>query len=125
MKFEHVVIVIFIDVIRSVNSINYWKVTENGRIEANKNSFFTIQKPNDLVVFIKQNERLNRLNFIKDLLNTNIDENLHLNLQTYKSQFLNYDVDCSNAGFELQNIQFYDTYVSNLSVYDKDRILAK
>lgn len=48
----------------------HWKVTEQGRIESNEDSVFTLLRPYDLASFIKQAERLKRLNYLKDLISS-------------------------------------------------------
>jgi hypothetical protein len=46
----------------------HWRVTEHGRIEYNDDSAFTLLRPYDLASFMKQAERLKRLNVLKDLI---------------------------------------------------------
>jgi hypothetical protein len=120
MKFEFLSILVFIQLFESIKSVNHWKVTENGLIEANKNSIYTLQKPNDLAIFMKQTERSSHLDVIKDLLDINIDENMNMNfnLKKIKENFLNFESDCLNTNFELSKIQFYETYLSNISKHD-------
>lgn len=48
--------------------ITHWKVTETGRIEAKDDSLYTLQRPYDLAAFLKQDDRVQRLNYIKKLL---------------------------------------------------------
>ena len=48
--------------------VTHWKVTETGRIEAKEDSLYTLQRPYDLAAFLKQDDRIQRLNYIKKLL---------------------------------------------------------
>lgn len=50
--------------------VTHWKVTESGRIEAKDDSVYTLQRPFDLASFLKQDERVERLNDIKKLLSS-------------------------------------------------------
>lgn len=45
-----------------------WRVTESGRIESHDDSPFTLLRPYDLVVFMKQADRAKRLEQLKKLI---------------------------------------------------------
>ena len=52
----------------SIKCVTHWKVTESGRIESKEDSMFTLLRPYDLAAFIKQADRLQRLNLLRDIL---------------------------------------------------------
>ncbi len=51
-------------------SVTHWKTTESGRIESEEDSPFSLLRPYDLAAFLKQFTRLERLNFLKDLISS-------------------------------------------------------
>ena len=61
-------LLIIIYLFTSSDCITHWKVTETGRIEAKDDSLYTLQRPYDLAAFLKQDDRIQRLNYIKRLL---------------------------------------------------------
>ena len=61
-------IYLFNYLLASSNCVTHWKVTETGRIEAKDDSLYTLQRPYDLAAFLKQDDRVQRLNYIKRLL---------------------------------------------------------
>jgi hypothetical protein len=63
--FDLLIFLLFISV---VNCLTHWKVTESGRIETQEDTVFTLLRPYDLAAFLKQSNRLERLNVLKDLL---------------------------------------------------------
>jgi hypothetical protein len=46
----------------------HWRVTESGRIESHDDSPFTLLRPYDLVVFMKQADRAKRLEQLKKII---------------------------------------------------------
>ena len=54
--------------VAAIECITHWKITETGRIESNEDSMFTLVRPYDLAAFMKQANRIDRLNVLKYLL---------------------------------------------------------
>ena len=48
--------------------ITHWHVTETGRIESKEDSPFTLLRPYDLAAFLKQMNRLERLDTLKEII---------------------------------------------------------
>ena len=60
--------IIFQILIASCCFATHWHVTENGRIESQEDSPFTLLRPYDLAAFLKQVNRLERLKALKEII---------------------------------------------------------
>ena len=52
----------------SVNCVTHWKITDDGRVESNEDSAFTLNRPYDLAAFLQQTQRFDRLNELNKIL---------------------------------------------------------
>jgi hypothetical protein len=106
--------------LKKSNCITHWKFNkDNGLIEPIHNSLYTLQRPYDLVSFIKQDERINRLDYIKDILSTKeltkqqeqqqSDTTKDIAVSAYQEKFYHSDIDCLKAGQPLVKFSFYES----------------
>ena len=63
-----IILIINLIVVAKVECVTHWKITETGRIESNEDSMFTLVRPYDLAAFMKQANRIDRLDVLKHLL---------------------------------------------------------
>lgn len=54
--------------VSSVSCVTHWKITNDGRIESNEDSAFTLMRPYDLAAFILQTQRFDRVNELNTIL---------------------------------------------------------
>jgi hypothetical protein len=127
-----------------VSCFTHWRVTELGRIEYNAESSFTLIRPYDMASFVRQVERLKRLNTLKDLIQTKDNDtkresrkskqNLQhwwsiiffktnhfiLDAQTvsgFQDAFYATDPDCQRAETPLAKLSFYESYYITWSAH--------
>lgn len=62
------VLIICANLIAFASCFTHWRVTEQGRLETKEDSVFTLLRPYDLASFLKQAERLDRLNYLKEVI---------------------------------------------------------
>ncbi|KAK0055172.1 tetratricopeptide repeat protein 17 [Biomphalaria pfeifferi] len=98
---------------RISNGSNHWIVTEDGKIQAQVDSVYSMRRPYDLVAFMKQEERANMLNSLKkellsrkDEIDKNEDRDTGLEQKFYKT-----NPDCIEAGKPLPE---FDLYISTV-----------
>lgn len=120
------ILIVLILPLKNINCITHWKLNkDNGLIEPIQNSLYTLQRPYDLVSFIKQDERVIRLNHIKNILSTKElskkqdDSTKDIAVSTYQETFYNSDSDCLKAGQPLVKFSFYE---SNYNTF-KDELI--
>lgn len=65
-----IILFIFINFILLIDGATHLKLTESNNIEFEFDSKFTILRPYDLNAFIKQSERSERLNILKDMISS-------------------------------------------------------
>ncbi|XP_060560809.1 tetratricopeptide repeat protein 17-like, partial [Ruditapes philippinarum] len=59
---------LFFSNIRLSQASTHWVVTEDGKVQAQMDSVFNMKRPYDLVAFMKQEERANMLDKLKQEL---------------------------------------------------------
>lgn len=62
------VFVVLVPIFGVTHCLTHWKITDSGRIESTKDSAFTLSRPYDLAAFVKQIDRYERLNTLKQIL---------------------------------------------------------
>ncbi|XP_041366225.1 tetratricopeptide repeat protein 17-like isoform X2 [Gigantopelta aegis] len=99
----------------------HWIVTENGRVQSQPDTVFNMQRPYDLVAFMKQEDRAVMLNNLKkellnrkDEIDKNEDRDTGLEQRFYKT-----DLDCIEAGKPLPE---FDLYISTVLPLENKRI---
>lgn len=101
----------------SVNCVTHWKITDDGRIESNEDSAFTLNRPYDLAAFLRQTQSFDRLNELNKILAsrevmTKKDsyKNTPVSVAGYQEKFYESDFNCINAGQHLTKFTFYETH---------------
>ncbi|CAH1785951.1 unnamed protein product [Owenia fusiformis] len=104
-------------IISDANGITHWFVTEDGRTQAQVDSYLDMRHPDDLVAWMKQYERNKVVHSLKEELiiqkeriDANEDKDTGLEKRFYKS-----DPDCQIAGKPLPEHDLYITTVLPLT----------
>jgi hypothetical protein len=71
MFINYKVLVILSVLFKMLSCVTHWKLSESGQIKPVDESPFTMLRPYDLVAFLEQIERLERLNIINSILSNN------------------------------------------------------
>lgn len=91
-----------------VAGVTHWVVTENGKIEANLESPFTIRRPYDLLALLDQEKRVDDVNSkYEDLMNRQKSINDKLYKLKHISKFKLDDYECLSKEKKLSSINFY------------------
>ncbi|RNA02773.1 tetratricopeptide repeat 17-like [Brachionus plicatilis] len=112
-------IILLVHFIKNINCFTHWKVTEEGRIELDSNSIYTLLRPYDLASFLKQSERLQRLDFLKQIIaSKNIpssqkDTTDPISVSSFQEHFYKTDLDCLKAEQQLTKFSFYETHLTS------------
>lgn len=97
--------------------VTHWRVTETGRIESKEDSDFTLLRPYDLTSFLKQSSRLERLEVLKEIINSKDISTKRdppgkstVSVANYQENFYKTDPDCLKASQQLTKFSFYETH---------------
>ncbi|CAF0907060.1 unnamed protein product [Brachionus calyciflorus] len=98
-----------------VSCSTHWRVTEEGRIEVKDDTVFTLLRPYDLASFMKQSDRLTRLDHLKNLIQNKEIPSTHkdppVSVTSYQENFYKTDPDCLKAEQQLTKFSFYETHL--------------
>jgi len=93
------------------NCVTHWKLND-GTIEAISSSIYTLQRPYDLISFVKQDERAQRLTEIKNILSSrdiiSKRDPKEMPIVSLQDNFYKHDADCIKAGQPLAKFSFFD-----------------
>lgn len=111
------IICVFVGNLQSTNASTHWVVTENGKIQAQIDSVFSLRRPYDLVALMQQEERAVLVEELKQQLMMQKEEiDLHEDKETnLEGKMYSMDEDCLAAGKPLTDI---DLYVSTIVPFD-------
>lgn len=70
MLIKYKVLVVLTILIKLFSCVTHWKLSESGQIKQVDESPFTILRPYDLVTFLEQAKRIERLNEINSILSS-------------------------------------------------------
>ncbi|KAK2174533.1 hypothetical protein NP493_797g01042 [Ridgeia piscesae] len=115
---------VFVQVIPVVRGSTHWVVTEDGRIQAQLDSVFNLQRPYDLVALLKQEDRARMLENLKqellakkEQIDGSEDKNTALEQHFYRT-----DPDCLTARIPLPE---FDLYISTVLPLENKGILPE
>ncbi|XP_023223356.1 tetratricopeptide repeat protein 17-like [Centruroides sculpturatus] len=103
--------------LQSSDASTHWVVTENGKIQAQIDSVFSLRRPYDLVALMQQEQRAILVEELKQQLMMQKEEiDLHEDKETnLEGKMYSMDEDCLAAGKPLTDI---DLYVSTIVPFD-------
>ncbi|XP_053384178.1 tetratricopeptide repeat protein 17-like isoform X3 [Mercenaria mercenaria] len=95
--------------IRLSQASTHWVVTEDGKVQSQMDSVFNMKRPYDLVAFMKQEERANMLDKLKqELLSRKVEIDSTEDRDTgLEEKFYKTDPDCLAAGKQLPDLDLY------------------
>lgn len=101
---------------QQIDCFTHWKVTEKGRIELENDSIYTLLRPYDLASFIKQSERIKRLDTLKQIIKSkNVPssqkDSSPLSVSNFQENFYKTDLDCQKGEQQLTKFTFYETHL--------------
>ncbi|KAK9872108.1 hypothetical protein WA026_016152 [Henosepilachna vigintioctopunctata] len=103
---------IFLNLTYRINGATHWVVTENGKIESNFDSPYSIRRPYDFLALLEQEERLTEISSLyTELLSSkkSIDRKLFKLKDISKIGNKLDDYDCLTKGKTLSNVNFYSS----------------